>query len=88
MPPDHARFPALGLAYEVIRRGGTAGAVFNAANEAAVAAFLARRIPFGRIAEVTRDALGEVGCSGLRTLGDAMAADREARGYVERILVR
>lgn len=38
--PDLERFPALGLGYEVIRRGGTAGAVFNAANEAAVEAFL------------------------------------------------
>ncbi len=38
--PDLERFPALGLGFEVVRRGGTAGAVFNAANEAAVEAFL------------------------------------------------
>lgn len=88
VPPDHARFPALGLAYEVIRSGGSAGAVFNAANEAAVAAFLDRRIPFGRIAELTRDALRELGSSPLRTLADALAADAAARRYVERILVR
>ncbi len=88
VPPDHARFPALGLANDVIRRGGTAGAVFNAANEAAVAAFLDRRIPFGRIAELTRDALGEVGSSAMRCLGDAMTAEREARRYIERVLVR
>jgi 1-deoxy-D-xylulose-5-phosphate reductoisomerase len=87
-PPDHARFPALGLAYEVIRAGGTAGAIFNAANEAAVAAFLDRQVPFGRIAELTRDALHEVGSSSLRTLDDAIAADAAARRYVERILVR
>ena len=36
-PPDEERFPALGLGYEVARRGGTGGAVLNAANEAAVA---------------------------------------------------
>ncbi len=88
LAPDHDRFPALGLAYEVIRTGGTAGAVFNAANEGAVAAFLDRRIPFGRIAELARDALREVGSSPLRSLGDAMAADEAARRYVERILVR
>ncbi len=87
-PPDHTRFPALGLAYEVIRRGGTAGAVFNAANESAVAAFLDRRIPFGRIAEVSRDALHEVGSSPLHTLSDAINADAAARGYVDRILAR
>lgn len=51
-PPDMDRFPALRLGYEVARAGGTAGAVFNAANEAAVEAFLARRIPFGRIVEL------------------------------------
>lgn len=38
--PDLERFPALGVGFEVVRRGGTAGAVFNAANEAAVEAFL------------------------------------------------
>lgn len=48
-PPDFERFPALRLAYDVARMGGTAGAVLNAANEAAVAAFLDRQIPFGEI---------------------------------------
>lgn len=38
--PDLERFPALGLGYEVIQRGGTSGAIFNAANESAVEAFL------------------------------------------------
>ena len=44
-PPDLERFPALGLGLEVARRGGTAGAVLNGANEAAVAAFLAGQHP-------------------------------------------
>jgi 1-deoxy-D-xylulose-5-phosphate reductoisomerase len=48
-PPDAARFPALRLGYEVARVKGTAGAVLNAANEAAVQAFIAGRIPFGGI---------------------------------------
>lgn len=59
-PPDPARFPALGLAYEAGRRGGTAPAVLNAADEVAVAAFLAGRLPFHRIAallEATLDAV-------------------------------
>ncbi|MHC4996194.1 MAG: 1-deoxy-D-xylulose-5-phosphate reductoisomerase [Planctomycetota bacterium] len=50
--PDHERFPALGLAYRVIEAGGTAGAILNAANEQAVAAFLEHRIRFGRIVEL------------------------------------
>ncbi len=45
-PPDLERFPAVGVGHEVARRGGTAGAVLNAANEAAVAGFLQGRIRF------------------------------------------
>jgi 1-deoxy-D-xylulose-5-phosphate reductoisomerase len=87
-PPDLERFPALGCAYEVIRRGGTAGAVFNAANEAAVEAFLepGAGIPFGLIAETSCAALREVGVSPLRSLDDVLAADAEARRYVRTAL--
>ena len=49
---DGDRWPALGLAYEAARRGGTCPAAMNAANEDAVAAFLERRIGFTRISEV------------------------------------
>ncbi len=48
-PVDHDAFPAVDLAYRVIERGGTAGAIFNAANEAAVEAFLEGRIGFRQI---------------------------------------
>ncbi len=81
-PPDRQRFPALDCAYEVISRGGTAGAVFNAANEAAVEAFLEGAIPFGRITELSRAALAGVGASPLRSLADALEADAEARRHV------
>lgn len=81
-PPDLERFPALTGAYEVIRRGGTSGAVFNAANEAAVEAFLAGSIPFGRIPELSLGALADLGHSPLRSLADALEAEREARRYV------
>lgn len=86
--PDMDKFPALSAAYEVIERGGTSGAIFNAANEAAVEAFLSGRpaIPFGRIPELSRAALREVGVSPLRSLGDAMEADREGRLFVARAL--
>jgi 1-deoxy-D-xylulose-5-phosphate reductoisomerase len=45
-PPDHVRFPSLGLARAAARAGGTAPAVLNAANEVAVQAFLERRLNF------------------------------------------
>jgi 1-deoxy-D-xylulose-5-phosphate reductoisomerase len=56
-PPDPARFPALELGREVARQGGTAGAVLNAANEAAVAEFLAGRLEFKNIVPACRAVL-------------------------------
>ena len=81
--PDLERFPALALGYKVIERGGTAGAVLNAANEAAVAAFLNRRIPFGRIEALARAALETLPARRVDSLEDVLAADREARQFVE-----
>ncbi|MBM4007317.1 MAG: 1-deoxy-D-xylulose-5-phosphate reductoisomerase [Planctomycetes bacterium] len=78
-PVDHARFPALRLAHEVIRRGGSAGATLNAANEVAVHAFLAGQIPFGRIAQVVQEALAELPDRPIQSLADAERADHEAR---------
>jgi 1-deoxy-D-xylulose-5-phosphate reductoisomerase len=82
-PPDHDRFRSLRLAYEVIEAGGTAGAVFNAANEAAVAAFLERRIRFGRNVELVAEALSAIEPRPVDALETVLAADREARGFVE-----
>ncbi|MEK6644618.1 MAG: 1-deoxy-D-xylulose-5-phosphate reductoisomerase, partial [Planctomycetota bacterium] len=56
-PPDHERFPALRLGHEVARLGGTAGAAFNAANEAAVQRFRDGRMSFLDIAETVEDVL-------------------------------
>lgn len=53
-PPDLTRFPALVLGHEVARRGGTAGAVLNAANESAVAAFLQGQIRFTEMVPACR----------------------------------
>jgi len=80
--PDHDRFPSLKLAYQVIRAGGTAGAIFNAANEAAVAAFLDRRITFGQITDLVRQALEALPSTPLRDLGTALDADLRARAFV------
>jgi 1-deoxy-D-xylulose-5-phosphate reductoisomerase len=56
-PPDEDRFPATRLAREAIRAGGSAPAILNAANEVAVAAFLAGQIRFTRIAAVVEETL-------------------------------
>ncbi len=82
--PDFTRFPALRLAYDVIEAGGTSGAVFNAANEAAVAAFLERRIRFGRIVELVAEALSAIDIRPADSLETLMAADAEAREFVRR----
>ncbi len=86
-PPDGDRFPALGLAYRVIRVGGTAGAVLNAANEAAVDAFLKPRgtnpaVPFGRIVELVAEAMQAVPATPADTLDAVLDADARARAFV------
>ena len=76
--PDLDRFPCLGLAYEALRRGGTAPAALSAANEIAVAAFVAGRIRFGAIADVVRAALDAVP-GGPLSLASVRLADSRAR---------
>jgi 1-deoxy-D-xylulose-5-phosphate reductoisomerase len=80
--PDDSRFPALALAYRALGEGGTAGAILNAANEAAVEAFLAGTIPFGRITELVRSAMDAIAPAPLRTLTDATGAASRSREHV------
>ncbi len=84
--PDETRFPALRLARQVVETGGTSGAIFNAANEEAVAAFLAGGIPFGRISDLAADALDSIPINPVRTIEDVLEADRRARGHVRTLL--
>jgi len=86
-PPDLERFPALRLGYEVARAGGTAGAVFNAANEQAVEAFRQGRIPFGRIVELTRLVLDRHKIKPTPDLETLLAADAWARQEVRECLM-
>jgi 1-deoxy-D-xylulose-5-phosphate reductoisomerase len=79
--PDLARFPCLQLAWECLRAGGTATAILNAANEAAVAAFLAREIPFTGIARVVADTLDGIPVTAADTLDEVLAADARAREF-------
>ena len=77
--PDERRFPCLRLAYSALERGGTAPAVLNAANEVAVDAFLAGRLPFTSIARVIGDTLEAVPAASAADLAAVMAADAQAR---------
>ncbi len=85
-PPDGDRFPALGIAYEVAERGGSLGAVMNAANEIAVEAFMAGKIRFGRIPEVVRGTLDRHRVQPHPSLDDLIEADRWARQSAESLL--
>ena len=77
--PDHDRFPALGLAMAALRTGGSAPAVLNAANEVAVAAFLAGEIGFLDIAAIVADTLAEVAAAPVASLDEVVAIDGVAR---------
>jgi 1-deoxy-D-xylulose-5-phosphate reductoisomerase len=87
-PPDRAKFPCLGLAYEALEGGGTWPAVLNAANEEAVAAFLDGRIPFTAIAESIEEVLRSEAPRPLATLDDVLDADRRARASAREALSR
>ena len=77
--PDFGRFPCLALAYAALRAGGNAAAVLNAANEIAVAAFLAGRLRFTRIPEVIEAALESVPTGSADDLTSVLDADARAR---------
>jgi 1-deoxy-D-xylulose-5-phosphate reductoisomerase len=78
-PPDFQRFPALRLGLEVARSGGSAGAVLNAANETAVAAFLAGDLAFRDIVPLVQGVLQHHDFDPHPSLDQLLAADRWAR---------
>jgi 1-deoxy-D-xylulose-5-phosphate reductoisomerase len=84
--PDEERFPATRLAREAAEAGGAAPAVLNAANEVAVAAFLAGNIGFTRIAVLIEQALERAAPPAPRCLDDVLAVDRETRARVGAML--
>lgn len=84
-PVRHDQFPALGLGVAAGRAGGTAPAVFNAANEQAVALFLEGRITFTDIARAIGSALDALAASPSGTRDAVLAADADARRHVRRL---
>jgi 1-deoxy-D-xylulose-5-phosphate reductoisomerase len=83
-PPDLERFDALKLGLEAAAAGGTAGAVINGANEAAVAAFLDGRLPFPEIVPACRSVLENHEFDPNPSLAQVLEADRWARQEVLR----
>jgi len=81
--PDTETFPMLALAREAGERGGGAPCVFNAANEVAVAAFLAGRLAFLGIPEVVGETLAVVGAAEVGDLDELLELDRAARSVAE-----
>ena len=85
--PDLARFPCLRLAYSALRTGGTAPTALNAANEVAVAQFLAGAMRFRQIPALIEDVLSALSTRPVATLDDVLSADLAARERAERWLM-
>ena len=83
--PDTEKFPCLRLAYDALDAGGTAPAVLNAANEAAVSLFLDEEISFVDIPRAIEGALERIPVNGTPTLDDLYAVDERARRCVEEL---
>lgn len=76
---DRVKYPALDVAYDCLRRGGTAACVMNGANEVAVGAFLSRRCAWLDIVPAIKYALGRAAFTPAPSLDDLAAADAESR---------
>src|SRR5919112_358406 len=84
---DEARFPCLALARAALRAGGAMPTILNAANEVAVAAFMAREVGFYGIAELVEQVCSDIGARAApSTIEEALAVDEEAR-HAARALV-
>jgi 1-deoxy-D-xylulose-5-phosphate reductoisomerase len=90
LPLDEEAFPAVALARDAGRRGGTAPAVYNAANEVCVAAFLAEDLPFVEIVPAVARVLAahDVPLQEEITVAGVLAADSWARGQAARLVTR
>jgi 1-deoxy-D-xylulose-5-phosphate reductoisomerase len=84
--PDLTRFPALRLAREALEAGGAAPIVLNAANEVAVASFLAGEIRFPEIVRTVADAVARADFAAPRTIDDVIEIDRKTRHDVEALM--
>lgn len=84
--PDYERFPCLRLAEESIRKGGTAPAILNAANEVAVASFLDNELKFTDIAYIVEQTLTNLSSRPANTLNEILEDDLAAREEAEQLI--
>ena len=84
--PDEERFPATALCRQAAEAGGAAPAILNAANEVAVAAFLAGHIAFTRIAVMVAEVMSRYSPSAPNSLADVIAIDSAARAEARKLL--
>lgn len=87
-PPDFDRFPALRLAYEAQRAGGSATCTLNAADEIAVEAFLDGRISFAAISVIIEETLQRVPVRQAASVRDVLEIDRESREVARQAVER
>ncbi|MER5769522.1 1-deoxy-D-xylulose-5-phosphate reductoisomerase [Streptomyces sp. NPDC001985] len=87
-PLDDEAFPAVSLARRAGRAGGSAPAVYNAANEVCVDEFLAGRLPFLAIVDTVAEVVAEERDSSVSALEDVLAADAWARARAREIIAR
>jgi 1-deoxy-D-xylulose-5-phosphate reductoisomerase len=84
--PDLAKFPALRLAYEAQRQGGSAGCTLNAADEVAVDAFLKERISFTGISAVVEETLSRVPSRAPASIEEVLEIDQKSRGVAREVI--
>ena len=83
---DRKVFPAISLAYEVIERGGTSGAILNASNEVVVDAFLQDGLPFGAMVAIVKEVIGTLQIVDNADLESVLFADKEARLMTKQLI--
>lgn len=86
MKPDEAKFPALGIARNALRTGGTATTILNAANEVAVNAFINKKIGFLDITSIVEKTLDRLPTQAASSLGVVLEADSGAREAAEKFI--
>lgn len=84
--PDYEKFPLLGLAYESLRRGGSASCILNAADEVAVSAFLAGEISFPAIARVVAETLEKMPPQEPASVAEILDVDERARRVARQLI--
>ena len=85
-PPDWDKFPLLGLAYQAIRAGGSAGCTLNAADEIAVESFLNNEIPFPAISATVQETLARIPVSHPSSIGELLEVDRHSRAIARKLV--